>query len=197
MDNRIVIVLLAAEATCWELIDFSSLGADCQLGFILSEMMMWSLENHCSGHFLSLAPFSASALQISPCQALWFLAVSHLFADFLSSFFRSFPSSSQSLPILGSMQSAYLRVFSQLFGGEEKSAKGLGAYGATLFNHFFPVLLQDIFKSRGPCFMSVTKPGETLSVALLLQSALLLNLRSRDLQRSFMESHHVNIKVEA
>lgn len=44
----------------------------------------------------------------------------------------------------------------QLFGREEKSTEALGAYGATLFNHFFHFLLQDIYKSRWPCFMSVT-----------------------------------------
>lgn len=118
---------------------------------------MISLRN-CSDHLI----ISSSLYGV-----LWFLAVAHLFADFLFSLFHYFPSSSsQPLQILGSMQSAYLRVFSQLFGGEEKSAKGLEAYGATLFNLFFPVLLQGGFKSRGPCFMSVAKPRETLSVAL-------------------------------
>ncbi len=127
---------------------------------------------------------------------LWFLAVSHLFADVHSSFFRSFSSSSfssQPLPILGSMQSAFLQVSSQLFGAEQKSDEGLRAYGATLFNHFFPVLVRDIFKSRGACFMSVTEPRETLSVTLFLQSALLLKLGPGDLHRSFMRSHHVHI----
>lgn len=80
------------------------------------------------------------------CCGFWSSPISSL----TFSLFHYFPSasSSQPLPILGSMQSAYLRVFSQLFGGEEKSAKGLEAYGATLSNLFFPVLLQDVFKAE-------------------------------------------------
>lgn len=61
-----------------------------------------------------------------------------------------------------------MSLFRGIFGGGEQSAKGLEVYGATLFNHFFPVLLQDIFKSRDSCFMSVTRPKEALSVALSL-----------------------------
>lgn len=111
---------------------------------------------------LSKHPSSNVSLHVKRC-GLWFFHVS--------------PSSaSQALLVMEYMQSAY-------FPSSEKSARGLEAYGETLFNHFFPVLLQDTFKSRGVCFTRAAEPREILSVDLFFQPALLV----RDSQRSFME----------
>lgn len=81
-------------------------------------------------------------------------------APSLSSFFHYFP-----FPSLGACRQRICTSFLS-FLEEEKWAKGLEAYRATLLNHLSPVLLQDTFKSR----WSVAKARETLSVAALLQS---------------------------
>lgn len=81
------------------------------------------------------------------------------FSDSLSSSF------SELVPVSESPALSTFRVFS-IFLRASESAKGLEAYGATLFNHF--IFLPGVLKSRQVCFMSQTEPKLTLSDAQAL-----------------------------